>query len=91
MNILALMRSCHILLTYISGIGALHILPLYPLSVGVFSSHRWYLFPLLGTAREIAQKLHVVTDIVQQERASSVEYLQCLQNTVTGHRCWRIC
>ena len=26
-------------------------------SVGVFSSHRWYLIPLLGMAREIAQKL----------------------------------
>ena len=33
MNILALMRSCHILLTYIAGIWALHILPIYPLKV----------------------------------------------------------
>ena len=55
-------------------------------SVGVFSSHRWYLIPLLGKAREIAQKLQVITDIVQQERALSVEYVQCLQNTVTGHK-----
>ena len=68
MNILALMRSCHILLTYISGIWALHILPIYPFSFGVFTYlGTWFLF---WDSKRNTKKTCKLTEIAQQEKVS---------------------